>query len=230
MIEGAVILTLTLIALAVASLTDIKTREVPDWLNYSLISIGLGLRLLYSVATFDFSFFLAGALGFAIFLLIGYAMFYTGQWGGGDSKLLMGIGALIGFEYSSNSLLLSFIVHLFLVGAVYGFIWSAYLAVKNRKEFSKKYNEILHSKPMPIIRAFVLALTFIFLIVVIAIKSPSSKILVFGGVVIGYLTFYLWIFIKTVENVCMLRHVTPLQLTEGEWIAEEIHINGKYIC
>ena len=34
-------LIITLIALIIASVTDIKTREVPDWLNYSLIIIGL---------------------------------------------------------------------------------------------------------------------------------------------------------------------------------------------
>ena len=79
-------LLLLLVGLAVfiiGSITDIKTREIPDWVSYSAIILGLGLRLLYSLSTLDWSFFLYGLLGFGIFLALGLFMFYTGQWGGG---------------------------------------------------------------------------------------------------------------------------------------------------
>ena len=38
-----------IIALIIASYTDIKTREVPDWLNYTLIGLGVGINTIYSV-------------------------------------------------------------------------------------------------------------------------------------------------------------------------------------
>ena len=41
------------IGLIFATITDIKKREVPDWLNYSLIAIGLGARGIYSLLTED---------------------------------------------------------------------------------------------------------------------------------------------------------------------------------
>ena len=75
-----------LIALIIASYTDITTREVPDWINYGLIIFGLGARLIYSLVTFEWSYILNGLLGFGCFLVVSLIMFYMGQWGGGDSK------------------------------------------------------------------------------------------------------------------------------------------------
>ena len=43
------------------------------------------------------------------------------------------------------------------------------------------------------------------------------------------MTPYLWIFVKAVENSSMYKYVTPNKLTEGDWIAKEIMINGIYI-
>ena len=79
-----------------ASLSDIKTREVPDWLSYSLIAIGLGLRGINSIYLKDVWFFLYGLIGLTIMFGFGMLMYYTKQWGGGDSKLIMGLGAVFG--------------------------------------------------------------------------------------------------------------------------------------
>jgi len=100
MIVDIILLTIAFIALILASITDIKTREVPDWLNFSLIFVGLGVRLIYSSITFDWIYSLEGVLGLGVGVAIAYLMFYAGQWGGGDSKLLMGLGALIGLQLS----------------------------------------------------------------------------------------------------------------------------------
>ena len=43
------------------------------------------------------------------------------------------------------------------------------------------------------------------------------------------ITFYLWVAVKAVEESCMLKFVRPQQLTEGDWIAKEIKVQGKYI-
>src|SRR3989338_5965028 len=85
-----------LAALLAASYTDLKTREVPDWLSYGLIFSALGIRALFSLGELDGGILLRGLAGFAVFVAIAYLMYYTRQWGGGDSKLLMGLGAAIG--------------------------------------------------------------------------------------------------------------------------------------
>jgi Flp pilus assembly protein protease CpaA len=62
------LLLIGLIGLIIGSLTDLKSREVPDWLNYFLIASGLGLRLIYSISTWEWSYFLYGLVGFAVFM------------------------------------------------------------------------------------------------------------------------------------------------------------------
>ena len=111
MIINTVINIIITTALLIGSYTDIKKREVPDWLNYSLIFSGLGLRLMYSLATFDYSYLAFGLFGLAVMLIFALFMFYTGQWGGGDSKMLMGLGALIGLRLDINSFLIGFFVY-----------------------------------------------------------------------------------------------------------------------
>ncbi|MBC8444383.1 prepilin peptidase, partial [Candidatus Woesearchaeota archaeon] len=97
-----------IIALIIGSFTDIKTREVPDWLNYSLIFTGLSIHLIYSIIFWDFSFIIKSFLGFLTFFIMGNLMYYSGQWGGGDSKMIMGLGALIGLELNINNFILGF--------------------------------------------------------------------------------------------------------------------------
>jgi len=55
------------------------------------------------------------------------------------------------------------------------------------------------------------------------------KIILFYAAFVSILTLYLWVAVKSVENSCMLKYVKPMQLTEGDWIAKDIKIGGKYI-
>ena len=133
----ALLLSIAFVALVIGSITDIKTREVPDWVNFGLIFSAIGLRSLYSVITFDWTYLINGAIGLILFVAIAYIMFYTGQWGGGDSKMLMGLGAVFGLALSLNPFpkIGIFLINIFIAGAVYGLIYSSVLAVKNRKKF-----------------------------------------------------------------------------------------------
>src|SRR3989344_4694131 len=97
-INAIIVYAIAFIALAIASYTDLKTREVPDWINYGLIGIGLSLSLLFSAIYWNFKYFINSVVGLSVFFIIAYIMFYTGQWGGGDSKILMGLGALLGIN------------------------------------------------------------------------------------------------------------------------------------
>src|SRR3989338_4524042 len=85
------------ILLFVATITDWRTREVPDWINYTGITIGIGVRSIWTVNAGDWTVFGAGISGLLLMYLIGALMYYTGQWGGGDSKAGMAIGAIVGF-------------------------------------------------------------------------------------------------------------------------------------
>ena len=229
----AVTYSLSFIVLLIGSITDLKTREVPDWLNYGLIISGVGLNLLFSAIYSNPSFIINSIIGLLIFFGIAYIMFYAGQWGGGDSKILMGLGAMIGLDVSFKSpqFLLGFFINALFVGAIYGISWSIFLAFKNKKKFLKEFKKILLEKNIVRIKnligicSILLVLTGMFFI-----KLYPMKILILSLAFLILITFYLSIFVKAIEKSCMYKLVEPSKLTEGDWIAKDVIINEQYIC
>src|SRR3989338_7375332 len=94
----SVMIPVTLLVLLIATYTDLKTREVPDSLNYGLLFAALGLRGIWAVEE-GWTFFLSGILGAAAAFLLASVLYYTRQWGGGDAKLLLALGAVLGISY-----------------------------------------------------------------------------------------------------------------------------------
>ncbi len=231
---------LSLIALFIGSLTDLKTREVPDWLNYALIISGAALNLLFSVIYSTYSFIISSMIGLAAFLCIAYAMFYTGQWGGGDSKMLIGLGAMLGISASFKpQFLLLFFINVLFVGAIYGLLWSVFLAFKNKQKFYREFAGVLSEKKVVKVKKLmpiVIVLLFILLFLanfIAAKKFFSMKIFLAMYLSLAFLliaTFYLWIFAKAIEKSCMYRLVEPGKLTEGDWIVNDVYAGKQYIC
>ena len=160
-------------------------------------------------------------------------MFYTGQWGGGDSKVLMALGALVGINFSLNQTMLSFLVNLILVSAVYSVVWISIIALKNRnkfveqlkKDFSEHYNKVKWT-----FFAGVIATTLIGVFILISKTDFFFKSAIAMFTLALWLGYYLLIVVKTVEKVCMIKAVIPEKITEGDWIAEEVVVEGKRIC
>lgn len=223
-----ILLILALIGLVIGTYTDFKTREVPDWLSYSLIVSGLGLRLLYSSITFEWMFFVYGLIGFGIFFGLAWLMFYSGQWGGGDSKVLMGIGALVGFEPTPFSFFIGFFINLLLIGAIYGLVWSVVLAIKHKKRFLKEFRSQLAKLRKVKISLFYLVI-FILLIAFL-VNDKTLKLLTLIFAIFFYLSYYIFVFVKSVENSSMYKLYKISKLTEGDWIANIVKHKGKYIC
>ena len=51
------------VGLLIGSVTDLKKREVADWLSYGLIFSGLGLNAIKSIITADYFFFALSLVG-----------------------------------------------------------------------------------------------------------------------------------------------------------------------
>ena len=227
------VLLIGLVVLIIGSITDLKTREVADWVNYGLFFSAIGLRLLYSAITLNPYFILDGLVGFIICTIIGLIMFYSGQWGGGDSKMIIGLGTLFGLNIIhfnihtiTNNLLVSFFINSFIFGAFYGVVWSFILLIKNRKKFLSNWNklnkEFRIQKKISIIGGLILFIAGIFL--------KNYRIIFIPLSIISIVTIYLYIYSKSVEKGCMIQNMRIKDLTEGEWIQKDIKINGKYIC
>ena len=223
---------LSFIALLIGSITDLKTREVPDWMNYGLVISGLGLNLLFSAIYSNPSFIINSIIGLAVFFGIAYIMFYAGQWGGGDSKMLMGLGAMIGIDVSFKTpqFLANFLINALFIGAIYGLLWSFLLAFRNRQKFLKELREILSKKGISKAKKIILPTLVLLLIAVFLIKAYYVKILILSMAFLVLATFYLWIFVKAIEKSSMYKLVDPSRLTEGDWIVKDVIVSSQYIC
>ncbi len=209
-----------LITLAISSYTDIRTREVPDWVSYSLIFSALGIRGL----TLDPYIILSGIFGLAAAYVVAAALYYSHQWGGADSKLLMGMGAVIGitfpFTTSSGDLLL-FLFLLLFSGAVYSLIWMIYAAIKNWKKFYPLVKENAKGHKLIFIIAWVSKVAFITLTLFYHSFWPL--------ILFPLPLFYIFILVTTIEEQHFLKSIPLKHLTEGDWLAGPIKYNKKSI-
>ncbi|MDD5331355.1 MAG: A24 family peptidase [Candidatus Nanoarchaeia archaeon] len=214
------------VGLILASYFDIKTREIPNIISFTMIALGLGLRLIYSVINKEIMFFVYGLLAFGIFFLFGVLMYYTKQWGGGDTKLLMALGALFG-TWSTDYFLLSLIITLIFVAAVYGLVWAVYLTIKNYRKFSKIFKQIYYNKKIQTIIISVFAVLLILVSLIIEDKTLGFVLTIMAFLVLIY--YYLLIYLKVVEKACMEKTIPVSKLTEGDWVIHDVKKGNKLI-
>ncbi|NQV91685.1 prepilin peptidase [Candidatus Woesearchaeota archaeon] len=223
MIFEILLIVTTLTILSISSYTDLKTREVPDILSYSLIFIALGLRVLFSFVLGK-EIIISGLLGLFVGFLIAAAFYYTHQWGGADSKLLMGMGAVIGIPLALNLQTLYFFIFLLallFIGAFYGLIWMAYLAIKNKEKFWKKYKSNVHEYGRMHLALWIATILFI------AISFKLRFLLIIS--IFPILLFYVFVFVTTIEQSFFTKWISVKKLTEGDWLIGDVIVHGKTI-
>ncbi len=224
----AVLFSVALVLLVAGAYSDIRTREVPDWVNFSGIVAGLGIRALWGIDGNGWKALGWGVVGFIVFFALAAVMYYSGQWGGGDSKLLMAMGALLGFGFSLESPWLAFVLWALLAGAAYGLVWSIVLAVKHWGDFAKSYSvlsRLVKWAHLPVWGIFALGFAF-----AIATDDALMRVLMLVVALVVPLLFYAGLMVKAVEKCCMYRVLPVGKLTEGDWIAKPVKVRGKYVC
>ena len=219
-----------LIGLVIGSVTDIVRREVPDMLNYSMIAIGFLLAIIISLQQLSYRPILSSVFGFSIAFIISMILFKTGQWGGGDAKMLWGIGALSGFSINEFPFpfLFQFLVLSMIVGAVYGLFWMFYLALKNGSKFTANFKKLKDTKAAKYTRIAYLILAGILLLTVLLLRLPfETTMALFLVLGLFVLSFYLYLFVKSVEQGCLVIEIKVSKLTPGDWITNNPVVNGK---
>lgn len=222
------------LSLIIASIWDIKIREVPDWISFSLMFFATGYSLILTVHHANIWFFVNALAGMALGLGIGLLMFYTGQWGGGDSKLMIGICGILGFaipdvsKLHANQEILVFIVNLLLAGAIYGLLFSLGQALLNFKNFKIAATKELENKKNKLFRLVLFCILLLAVIFFTVSRSIESTVLLMGSVG-SILLFYMWIMIKSVETTCMIKNTLVKDLTEGDWLVEPVSKANKTI-
>lgn len=212
--------------LAVASIQDIKKREVPNWLSFSLITFALSYRGLYSVINNNLMFFVYGVAGFLVFVGLAYAFYYMRIFAGGDAKLLMGLGAILPLASSINRnilFLFGFVILLMLAGGAYGLVYSVILVLMNKEKFSREFKkQISMRKNLLVLGIIFSAISLIF---VFSLKEPVLFFLPLMMLIFPIV----FIYGKTVEESCMIKLVPGNKVTVGDWLYEEVSVERKKI-
>ncbi len=212
-----------------AAVYDLKKREVPNWISFSLIAFGLANRAFYALLESDEKFFIFGLSGFGIFYLLAMGLYYGRVFAGGDAKLLMGFGVLMP-AFDIRSLLLyssGFLILLLSVGAVWSLVFSLYLVLQNKKGFADAFRKKWsRARYIVFLGAFAGAVLSIFSLYIPVYSRLLSFIL--GILLIGVPLLY--VYLRALEQGCMIKLVHARELCEGDWLEKNVHIGNKTIC
>lgn len=221
MIEVIFLLSLGLVWILFATLSDLKTREVPNWLNFSLVIFALMFRFLWSFFERDFSFFYFGLIGFGVFFILGYLFYYARFFAGGDAKLLISLGAILPFSttfISNGELFIFFLIGLLFVGAIYGLGWSVFLSVKNFNNLKRDFGRRFKRRRILVFSVMIFGL-------LLTIGGFFEWVFLYLGILI-FISPVLLIYARSLEDVGMVKRIFVEKLREGDWLYEDVRV-GK---
>jgi hypothetical protein len=210
-----------LIGIIIATVQDLKRREIDFWLCKILLFGGISFIIFYSILNQSLIPIIYLALSLIILFALKNIFYQSRVFAGGDANLLFSLSALfVGITaIGTITNILLYVLFLMIAGAIYGLISLIYIYMKNFKKTNKKlapklkkikYNAILLSSVL-------LALLFR-----IDIIFPTIGVL---------LAIYplLYLFSKTLEEELMIVNKKPAELQEGDWLAERINLKNKTI-
>ena len=208
---------ITLLTLVYVTITDIQEREVPDWVPYTLFAVAAILRVVFSVIEQDWNIILEGIYGL-VFFAVGYALYRLGQWGGGDAKLLGGMGVLFGTSFIPG-FMLAFLINLFILGGIWGLLFASAVALKHWKTVKKK--RFMYEGTVFLVSILLIAVLF-FLGTTISLSIALFILLFFLG-------YALIPRLQAVDEV-MHRTIPPEKLVEGDWLVHPVKKGKKIIA
>ena len=225
MYEYYFLFALAFVWLCFAVVQDIRTREISNWLNFSLLSFALLYRAYVALVTDNSGFFWWGIISTIFFVFLAYILYYGRAFAGGDAKLLMALGPVIPFERLSDALVLGFgfIAALFLLGSIYSLLYTLVLVPQQWKAFKKSFVVQIRD---------IRSLTFICLLLGVVMGVAFA----FIDLVIGLSMFIalallplLYSYGKTVERVFFIKTVSAARLTEGDWLVRGVRVGKLFI-
>jgi Flp pilus assembly protein protease CpaA len=216
---------LALIYIIFAVVQDIRTKEIANWINFSLAIFALGFRFFYSLFQSDgFVFFYNGLIGLAIFFVIGNLLYYGKVFAGGDAKLMISLGTILPYSPSIISNLqgfFNFILVFLFSGFLYIFISSTFFCIKNFKSFKKEFlNQLKKNKKLMILTISISVLLSLFGFV--------QKLAFLLGLLVFFAS-YLFLYSKAIDESCMVKRIKACNLREGDWLYSDLKIGNRTI-
>jgi len=216
---------MALIWIIFAVVQDLRTKEIANWLNFSLIIFSLGFRFFYSLFSGSgFSFFYNGLIGLVIFFVLGNLFYYGRMFAGGDAKLLVSLGAVLPFYPDFLSNMQSFFVFFLIflsVGSFYTLVTSTFFCLKKFDSFKKAFASEFKEKKKIIFLNMILGLIFMAL-------GFINFVFIWLGVLI-FMMSYLYLYANAVDKGCMIKKTNTKKLTEGDWLYSDLNIGRRII-
>ncbi len=238
MIDAYIVIAIAIAWCIVATIFDFCIREIPDWLNFSLLAITLFASTVYSIIHSTLL-IVASLATLAICVMIAYLAYYARIFGGGDAKLMIALGPLLPFIAISkqaqpkqvlNSIAYStelFFSNLLLIAAIYGLTAMLVLTIKYKKKIVGLIKQDLKKKQNRIV-FIVYLLTAMFGLILSIYYLASINYFEFILSLIIFVLPILLVCVKAVDK-CMVKSVSVDKLTEGDVLAERIKLGKKVL-
>jgi prepilin peptidase CpaA len=89
-----------------AAIEDLRSRRIPNWLTFSLVLSGIAQSVTFGAMVGP----TGSLLGLAVGFVLPFLLFAMGALGGGDMKLLAGLGAWFGPQAALNTFMIAAVV------------------------------------------------------------------------------------------------------------------------
>jgi hypothetical protein len=221
----------------VSAAWDLKTTEIPDQIPYAMMAVGVIYWAVQSYLLASYMPLLWSVVAGLSLLGFGFLMYYLGQWGGGDAKLLSAIGFLLpfvptGFKTTFFPYPFSYTINVFIIGAAYMILYAVLMAVRNKKILTAFVHDLKASSR--IITLGTLGLFTVFLLLTFYLTSLlqiqlSTQLVLIGVAVPALATIGLYIvfkFAKSVENIGFKQKIPLSKLRVGDVLMESKRWEG----
>lgn len=205
-----------------AALWVLKTTEIPDEIPHAMIIFALVFYGIQAIIENNYWIFLDSLIVGGIIFALGFIMYYAGQWGGGDAKILAAIIFLIPVANTTLPFPVTYLLNVFIVGAAYMILYSFVLALMNRKIFSAFFVDIKKSKAVLALGSIALFATFAIInyLILVVLSYPVNYFSLVGNSIIPLFAaiglFVIWRFAKAVEDVGFKKKVPIAKLRVGD--------------
>ena len=278
-----IVIVLAFIGVVLATLQDLKTREVPDSLSSGLIALGFALSAVRWAFGEGWEVVINTTLGFGFGYGFGALLYYMRQWGGGDAKLLAGLGAMLGL-FSTHEVIVVGLSNTGVAIAVGAVIVSVVIASLTRHEgrrsvistliggalvagVSSSIGSLTVSLPQLLLPGYLLwificgAVWGVAVLLYLAYRNRelvtftiSERVLIYGGMLFGLgvlgavfvlelmlpglvmvlgalvaLSPLVLVISRKLEGTLFRREVDPSGLVLGDWLAEDVVVDGVVI-
>jgi Flp pilus assembly protein protease CpaA len=211
-----------------AGLWDLKTTDIPDKIPHLMIVAGIAIAVAESVLQSNYSILMTSLLSGGSLFAIGFLMYYFGQWGGGDAKILSAIGFLIPSipsQFPGKTFLpfpLSFLFNVFLIGTVYMLLYAIIFALMNKKLVGIFIKDVKRHQKVIYLGSAMIFVSFFFINYLISgyfldysnlQLTVTNSILLWFGTVFVYIVFK---FAKVVQDHGFTKKIPISKLKVGD--------------